>query len=448
VLSRLRSFRLQLLAATAITAVVGLLGADLGVAYLQSRDEHASDVRKARIAADNLAHALAAGTPLAQVRFAQSVLPDDQVIVMRGGRVVFSGPPRRSREVEGVESASFPGGTVTIRRHSSGSKGAGPAAITGIVALVVALVIGAAIYVSTVLSRRVREPLGRAIDVAQHVAAGDYSARLGPTGIEEFTHFSRAFDAMAERLELSDLEQRRFLADVAHELATPVNAIVGFATALADGTAETEDERAEAAVLIAQESARLRALLSDLRDLTRADLFESVNPERVRLDRFCGEMAARLQPLAEDANLDLRLDLEAVEAVADPRILESVVRNLIANAVQYTPAGGVVTVWTAKRGSDTVIGVRDTGIGIAPEHRARIFDRLYRADDARSRTTGGSGLGLAIAARAATALHGYLELDSEVGRGSEFRLVLPRARRDGPYRTIAKTQASSQRRRR
>ena len=433
-LSRLRSFRLQLLAATAITAVLGLLGADFGIAYLQSRDEHSSDVRKARIAAYQLADALEHGASLDEVRLAQSVLPDDQVIVREQGRLVFSGAPLRSREIEGVVTASYPGGSVTIRRHSSGSKGAGPVAITGIVALVVALVIGAAAYVSTVLSRRVREPLDRAIAVAQRVAAGDFSARLGPSGIEEFAHFSRTFDAMAERLERSDQDQRRFLADVAHELATPVNAIVGFATALADGTAETEDERAEAAVLIAQESARLRSLLADLRDLTRVDLFETVHPERVRLDRFCAEMVARLQPIAEAAEIELELDLHAVEATVDPRILESIVRNLIANGVQYTPAGGRVKVWTGKRGNDAVIGVRDTGIGIAPEHRAHVFDRLYRADEARTRTTGGSGLGLAIAQRAAIALHGHLELESEVGKGSEFRLVLARPSAGAPRR--------------
>jgi signal transduction histidine kinase len=446
VLSRIRSFRLQLLAATAITAVVGLLGADLSVAYLQSRDERSSDVRKARIAATGIARALGHGASLAQVRFAQSVLPDDQVIVRRHGHVIFSGPPLRSREIEGIESASFAGGSVTIRRHSSASKGAGPAAITGIVALVVALVIGAAIFVSTVLSRRVREPLDRAIAVAQRVAAGDFSARLGPSAIDEFAQFSRTFDAMAERLERSDLDQRRFLADVAHELATPVSSIVGFATALADGTAETDEERGEAAVLIAQESARLRALLDDLRDLTRVDLFETVHPEPVRLDRFCAEMVARLHPIAEAAEVELALDAHAVEATADPRVLESIVRNLIANGVQYTPAGGRVTVWTGRRGNDSVIGVRDTGIGIAPEHRAHVFDRLYRADEARTRTTGGSGLGLAIAQRAAVALHGHLELESEVGKGSEFRLVLPRAGR--PYRSLAELQAFSKRGRR
>jgi signal transduction histidine kinase len=103
-------------------------------------------------------------------------------------------------------------------------------------------------------------------------------------------------------------------------------------------------------------------------------------------------------------------------------------------------------VGTAPRGGETAIGVRDTGIGIAPEQRAHIFDRLYRADEARARTTGGSGLGLAIAQRAAVALQGRLEVESEVGRGSEFRLVLPRTPR--PYRTLAELQAFSKRGRR
>lgn len=425
--ARIRSFRLQLLAATAVTAVLALLGANLTVSALQRKDTHASDRRKARLVADRLAATLAAGGPLSRVRFAQSLLPDDQIVVLRGGRRVFAGPPLRRREVEGVEQAAFPGGRVVVHRHESGVQDAGPVAITAIIAAVVLLVIAAAAVMSTLLARRVREPLDRAIAAARAVARGDYSARLGPSGLEEFAHFSRAFDAMAERLEQSDLDQRRFLADVAHELATPVNALVGFATALADGTAETPEEQAEAALMIAQESARLQTLMRDLRDLTRIDLFESVHPEPVRLDRFGAEMAARMQPLADEAGLELELKLDAAEAVADPRVLESIVRNLVANAIQYTPAGGRVTVWTARTQRTAVLGVRDTGIGIPEEHRARIFDRLYRADEARSRTTGGSGLGLAIAQRAAAALGGWLEVDSEPDRGSEFRVVLPRS---------------------
>lgn len=424
-LVRLRSFRIQLLAATAATAVLGLLGANVLIATLQTRDTHASDRRKARIAVRQISAALAAGEPLSRVRFAQSVLPDDQIVVTRGGHVVFSGPPLKSKEdLEAVSRASFPGGSVLIRRHSSSSD-THPGVITGILALVVILVLGAAAALSTFLSRRMRRPIDQAITQAQRVAGGDYSARLGAVGLEEFTHFARAFDSMAERLEASELEQRRFLADVAHELATPVNVLVGFATALADGTAESEDDRAEAAVMIAQESARLRNLLRDLRDLTRIDLFESVHPEALRLDRFCAEMATRVRPLADDAGLEVALELEPVEAVADPRVLESVVRNLLSNAIQYTPSGGRVTVWTARRGPFAALGVRDTGIGIPSEHQTRIFDRLYRADEARSRTSGGSGLGLAIAQRATVALDGRLEVSSEPGEGSEFRVLLP-----------------------
>jgi signal transduction histidine kinase len=429
----LRSFRVQLLAATAATAVLGLLGANVLIATLQTRDTHASDRRKARVAARALAATLAQGAPLSRVAFVQSVLPDDQIIVTRRGRTVFSGPPLKSKELEAVSRASFPGGSVVIRRHSS-STDARPGVITGILALVVILVLGAAAALSTFLSRGMRKPIAQAIDVAQRVAGGDYSARLGSVGLEEFTHFARAFDSMAQRLEQSEIDQRRFLADVAHELATPVNALVGFATALADGTAATEDDRAEAALMIAHESARLQSLLRDLRDLTRIDLFESVHPEPVRLDRFCAEMAMRVRPLADDAKLELELELEPVEAVADPRVLESVVRNLLSNAIRYTPAHGSVTVWTARRGAFAALGVRDTGIGISPEHQSRIFDRLYRADEARSRTSGGSGLGLAIAQRATVALDGHLEVSSEPGRGSEFRVLLPRPAPHGVLR--------------
>lgn len=425
-LSRLRSFRLQLLAATAITAAIGLLGANLTVTSLQHRDSHASDRKKAELVAKRLASLLAAGAPLSQVRLAQGVLTDDQVVVLRHGRRVFAGPPLHATEVEAVRRAPFPGGVVEVHRHESATQDSTPQAITLIFAIVVALVIGAAAVVSTILSRRVRRPLEQAIGVAHRVAAGDYSARLGPLGIEEFAHFGRAFDAMAERLEQGDLDQRRFLADVSHELATPINALVGFSTALADGTAETPDEQAEAAVMIAHESARLRTLLADLRDLTRVDLFESVHAEPLRLDRFGAEMAARMRPLVDGAGLELDLQLSPAEAVADPRVLESIVRNLLANAIQYTPRGGKVTLWTGRRGASAALGVRDTGVGIPAVQQARVFDRLYRTDDARTRTSGGSGLGLSIAQRAAAALGGRIELDSTPGEGSEFRLLLPR----------------------
>jgi signal transduction histidine kinase len=425
-LRRIRSFRLQLLAATAITAVVGLLVANLTVATMQQRHLQASDSSKALRAARTVAGALAAGTPISHLRLVQRVLPNDQIVVREHGRVVFAGPPQQ-HDRDRAAFASFPGGMVAVYRRETSIPGVSEGEVTLIFALVVALVLVVAALVSTILSRRVQKPLDRAIGVARRVAQGDYSARLGATGLDEFADFAHAFDAMAARLEQSDLDQRRFLADIAHELATPINALVGFATALADGTASTPDEQAEAAVLIAQESARLRALLQDLRDLTRIDLFESAHPELLRLDRFAAEMAARMRPLVENAELDLELDLEPVETTADPRTLESVVRNLLANAIRYTPAGGHVVVSTRAAGDEAILAVRDTGIGIPPEHQARVFDRLYRADEARARSSGGSGLGLAIAQRATAALGGRIELTSVPGEGSTFRIVLPRA---------------------
>lgn len=424
-LGRIRSFRLQLLAATAITAVVGLLGANLTVAALQQRHLQASDNAKALEAARTVAQVVANGTNVHELRALQRVLPNDQVIVRRNGRVVFAGPPFDSET--DTATASFPGGTVIVRRRETSIPGVSERQVTLIFALVVLLVIAVAAVVSTVLARRVRKPLDRAIGVARRVAQGDYSARLGASGLEEFADFAHAFDAMAARLEQSDLDQRRFLAEIAHELATPINALVGFATALADGTAAEPDEQAEAAVMIAQESARLQTLLRDLRDLTRIDLFESAHPELLRLDRFAAEMAARLRPLVDDAQLELELRVSPVETMADPRILESVVRNLLANAIRYTPAGGRIVVSAAAAGDTAVLAVRDTGIGIPPEHQGRVFDRLYRADEARARSSGGSGLGLAIAQRATAALGGRIELTSTPGEGSTFRIVLPRA---------------------
>jgi signal transduction histidine kinase len=430
-LSRLRSFRIQLLAATAVTAVVGLVGADLTVALLQSRDNHASDKSKARQIATELAADLAHGAPVSQIRFAQTLLSSDQVVVFRSGRVVFSGPPLRNREVEGVEQAAFPGGRVVVHRHTSSSDST-PATLTAIFAVVVSLVIAAAALVSSLLARRVRRPLDEAVSVASRVTAGDYTARLGTFQLDEFQQFGRAFDEMAARLERSDREQRRFLADVTHELATPLSSLVGFAAALADGTASSTEDRAEAAEMIGRESHRLVTLLQALRELTRVDLFESVHAEPVRLDRFTAEIAARFAPQLEDAQLTQTLELNPVETTVDPRVLESVVRNLLANAIQYTPPGGTVTLSTYRRGHDAVLVVQDTGIGIPPEEVPRVFDRLYRVDEARSTASGGSGLGLSIAARATSALGGRIEVESAPGEGTEFRVVLPARGRSRP----------------
>ena len=236
----------------------------------------------------------------------------------------------------------------------------------------------------------------------------------------------RAFDGMAAQLQQADTEQKRFLADLAHEIATPLSAVSGFAMALVNHSARSLAERKEAADIVVHESDRLQQLLDDVRHLHRLELAESVRQEQVDIDALCAETAQRFRLAADDAGVTLVVCAGQVSVRADPRLIDAVVNNFVSNAIRYTPAGGRVRIVAQRRRPAAVIAVRDTGMGIAPEHLERIFDRLYRVDEARDRATGGFGLGLAIARRAAQSLNGRIEVTSTPGEGSEFRLVLPR----------------------
>jgi two-component system sensor histidine kinase BaeS len=294
-------------------------------------------------------------------------------------------------------------------------------------------VIGVALVVATLLIRALRVPIQQATEAARRVASGDLSARIGALREDEFAELGSTFDNLVGRLEAADRDQRHFLADVAHEIATPVNAIRGFATAIADGTMNSESERAEALELIDSQGRRVDSLLRDLRELTRLDLTDSVRVDRVDVDELCRELVARFRPESAAAGVELQFEGTPASLAGfrtDRRLLETVLDNLLSNAVRYTRSGGRIHFSVTNRRGTVVISVRDTGIGIAEEHRTRIFERLYRVDEARDRASGGSGLGLALAQRAARAIGATIELDSEEGVGSEFRLVLPSAPRE------------------
>jgi signal transduction histidine kinase len=241
----------------------------------------------------------------------------------------------------------------------------------------------------------------------------------GLAGTVLVRRLSRAFDGMAAQLQQADAEQKRFLADLAHEIATPLSAVSGFAVALVDHSARSR-------AIVLHESDRLQQLLDDVRHLHRLELAESVRQEQVDLGAACAETGQRFRLAADDAKVTLVVCAEQVSVRADPRLIDAVVNNFVSNAIRYTPPGGRVRIVAQRRRSAAVIAVRDTGMGIAPEHLERIFDRLYRVDEARDRATGGFGLGLAIAHRAAQSLNARIEVASTPGEGSEFRLLLPR----------------------
>jgi signal transduction histidine kinase len=427
-LARLASLRLWLPAAMVGAALIGLAASYFAIGHLQNANERSKDRTKALQTAQAIAAQAAAGAGIERFRALQAVFPNDQLVVIRRGRPVFAGPALKSRDLESTAAARFPGGQVIVRDHTSLERN-GTLALTLVVAAVLLFVILPAAAVAAIITRAIRRPIERTIATADRLAGGDLSARMGSSGPEEFVRLGRAFDGMVTRLESADRDQRQFLADVAHEIAHPVGTISGFALAFADGTLDTPAEQAEAGALIASETRRLKGLLADLRELTTLDLAEAVRVEPVEVSALCRELAARFQPAARAAAIDLHLDAETLTITSDRRLLETILGNLLTNAIRYTPAGGQVTLTGRRQRRGLVFAVRDTGVGIAPEHQARIFDRLYRVDATRARATGGTGLGLAIVQRAAQTLHARLELDSEPGTGSEFRLILPHSKK-------------------
>ncbi len=422
--TRAPSLRFWLLVAMIASAAIGLGAAVVLFNHVQNANERAADAAMARQEARTIAAQVQDGADLARLAALQELLASDQITVQRGGETIFQGPRPLGRELELRVQVPFAGGVVRIDDYTS----PGPSTtldLTLITAGVLALVIVAAIIAATLVTRAVRAPVQRAIDAAERVSQGDLSARMGTSGPEELVKLGSAFDEMAARLEQADYDQRQFLADVAHEIATPVNAVAGFALALADGAAQGERERREAKNVIEAQAGRLRDLLSDLRELTQLDLAEGVRVRPVSLGPFGERLAASFRPGAREANVDLRHAADDCDVLTDARLLEMIASNLLSNAIRYTPSGGSVQFELLRRGNELVLRVRDTGVGIPPEHQKRIFERLYRVDSTRDRATGGSGLGLAIVYRAVQTLGGQVELDSTPGQGSEFRVILP-----------------------
>ena len=271
---------------------------------------------------------------------------------------------------------------------------------------------------------RLRRSVSALADGAEAVAQGRFDVRA-PESDDELGRLSQAFNRMTARLESADVRQREFLADVAHELRTPVTAIEGFAQALEDGTARSPEDRAESAAFIRAEAARLRELVRDLQHLTWLDLDPPVRTEPVDLAGAGREAVARLEVDAQVKGVALLGPEGSLAAISDPAHVETILTNLISNAIAATEAGGTIRLTTRREHGEGGIAVSDTGRGIPPEHLPFIFDRLYRVQPGRDRPSGGSGLGLSIVRRLAALLGGRVSVESEVGAGSTFTLWLP-----------------------
>ncbi|MCX7669523.1 MAG: cell wall metabolism sensor histidine kinase WalK, partial [Anaerolineae bacterium] len=219
--------------------------------------------------------------------------------------------------------------------------------------------------------------------------------------------------------------------DVSHDLRTPLTTIQGNVDLLRRGAADDPQLRNEALRAIADETARMRRMVSDLLLLAQADAGLKLQRQPVELDTLLLEVYRQAQVMAGD-RLTVHLGAEDQALVlGDPDRLRQLLLNLVDNALKYTPAGGEVTLTLRRRDGWVQVIVEDTGIGISPEDLPHIFERHYRADRSRSRS-GGHGLGLAIAQWIAQAHDGRIEVTSELGKGSRFTVWLPEASATAP----------------
>lgn len=309
--------------------------------------------------------------------------------------------------------------------------------LAGLISLGVGSVGLLAWFLSGSLTQRLRRSLRDLAGVAERLSEGDLSVRA-PSTQGEAGVVADAFNRMASRLDANDARQREFLADAAHEMRTPVTAIEGFATALADGTARSEEDRKEAAETVRDEAVRLRHLIQDLQEITWLDLDPPVDRREADLADLARRMVTRYSAAAQDRGVSLTgpADGDHLTVWTDPEHVSTIMGNLTSNAIAATEPGGQVRLAVEAHGRDATIAVADTGVGIPAEKLPYIFDRLYRVDGSRRRSgLGGSGLGLAIVKRLALLLDGRVDVTSTPGVGTIFTVRLRGVRQHRPGRT-------------
>ena len=301
--------------------------------------------------------------------------------------------------------------------------------IVGGVTLLLSLLLGE--YLTT----RALRPIDTIAQTAQQItAADDLSRRIPYAGQDELGQLTRIFNETLGRLDRLFNAQRRFVADVSHEMRTPLTTIRGNL-----GLMQRLGYDEEAVAAIDGEAQRMTRLVEDLLLLAKADAGRlSLEKSLVELDTLLLEIYNQAQLLSE--SVDVRLgSIDQARVMGDPDRLKQLLLNLVSNGLKYTPEGGSVTL-SLRRDTEWVrIAVSDTGIGIPAEDLPHIFDRFYRVDKARSRAQGGTGLGLSIAKWIAEAHGGELAVESAVGIGSTFTITLPALPDDIPADSLRKT---------
>jgi two-component system OmpR family sensor kinase/two-component system sensor histidine kinase BaeS len=276
-------------------------------------------------------------------------------------------------------------------------------------------------------SRRFTVPLSETMKAADALASGDLSARVPEQGDGEFRRFAHSFNEMAEALEAADRQRRELLADVAHELRTPLTIIQGNLEGLRDGVYDPSPDHLD---LVLDETRNLSRLVEDLRLLALAEAGQlRMKPEMLDVRQLLVDVRDAFTAQVDEAGISLAVEVSSPVPPlhADPQRLGQVLGNLLANSLQHTPSGGLVTLGAEADSEwrEVQLWVADTGEGIPAEDLPYLFDRFYRTDKSRTRSTGGAGLGLPIARQLVRAHGGRIGVESQLGQGTRFTVALP-----------------------
>jgi len=293
--------------------------------------------------------------------------------------------------------------------------------------LAVALAVLLALVVSWYLTRRVQRSITAVTTSAARIAGGHYDTRLTSPGLgREFDELVVTVNELARRLDATETTRRRMLADLGHEMRTPIATLDSYLEALDDGVRTFDDETRQVLYAATQ---RLSRLAQDITAVSRAEEhLTRIRPVPTTTDALVDNAVDAVRERYESAGVTLRTCIDdSMIVTVDPDRIGQVLGNLLDNALRHTPPGGTVTVTSRQADKDRVqITVADTGDGIAPDHLDHLFDRFYRADTARDRESGGSGIGLTIARALVEAHHGRIRAHTDgPGRGASFTLELP-----------------------
>lgn len=294
-----------------------------------------------------------------------------------------------------------------------------------LIALLIALFIS--FVLSYLISHRLTTPIKEMTEAASKLAKGDLSQRVETTSADEIGQLSQTFNLMASNLEEFEELRKNMCADIAHELRTPLTTIQGYLEALKDGVVKPERKTL---VSIHEESLLLSRLVNDLQDLSLAEAKQlKLIKEPANLDEIVEKVVNGMKGEIEEngLKLEIKISKDLPPVMVDANRISQVFRNLLKNAINFTPAGGLISIKANKDGSFIKVSFSDTGIGIEEKDLPYIFERFYRVDESRSKDRGGAGLGLAVVKYIIEAHQGKIEAKSKPGEGTTFIFTLPLA---------------------